>query len=114
MLNTIWTHGSRIQEKSVDLNISDIIFETMRVNRLPQERTSRLRWEKNKGQNFCEYKHEKKQGSQVIKNLLDENEEIQERMVPEREGKRSTEASAIKWGQERGEVDNGKVVKWQK
>lgn len=35
-------------------------------------------------------------------------------MVQGRGGKVSTEVNAIKWGQKRGKVDNGKVMEWQK
>lgn len=38
----------------------------------------------------------KRSTSQVTKNLLDKNEEIQERMVPGRGGKGLTEANAVK------------------
>lgn len=52
----------------------------------------------------------KKRAFKVTKNLLDENEEIQERMKPWKRQKGSTEAHAVKWGQERGEADKGKVM----
>lgn len=46
----------------------------------------------------------------MTKNLLDKKEEIQNRMVPGREGKGSTETTAVKQGQERGGINNGKVM----